>query len=151
MMIPGLAPFTPDFQESLAFANRPCWSSNASSPMYQTLPCLSWAYQSNVRSTRFPCSDTVSRTTVQRMPRICFVWRVTTMSSVWGVLPLTPLKWKPVPGFNGKYRLSTAVTKFAGSLFGDYVPWIDARLDADCGTVVCAVADGCRLVWSDEP
>jgi hypothetical protein len=56
--------------------------------MYQTLPCLSWAYQSNVRSTGFPWSDTVSRTTVHRIPRICFVCCVTTMSSVWAVVPL---------------------------------------------------------------
>jgi hypothetical protein len=42
MMIPGLAPSTPDVQESLARTKRPCWSSSEFSPMYQTLPCLSW-------------------------------------------------------------------------------------------------------------
>jgi hypothetical protein len=42
--------------------------------MYQTLPSSSWAYQSKVRSTGAPCSETVSRTTVDAMPRITFVW-----------------------------------------------------------------------------
>jgi hypothetical protein len=41
-MIPGLARSTPDVQESLARTKRPCWSSSEFSPMYQTLPCLSW-------------------------------------------------------------------------------------------------------------
>jgi hypothetical protein len=90
MMIPGLAPSTPDCHESLALTKRPFLRSNESSPMYQTLPCLSCAYQSSVRSTARPCSDTVSRTTVQRTPRMRLVrWR-TTSSSVCGVVPRTP-------------------------------------------------------------
>ena len=64
MMMPGLAPWTPAVQESLALTKRPCFFSSDFSPMYQTLRCLSWAYQSKVRSTGRPCSDTVSRTTV---------------------------------------------------------------------------------------
>ena len=77
-MIPAFAPLTPASQESLARTKRPPFSSSASSPMYQTFPCLSCAYQSKVRSTGLPCSDTVSRTTVHLMPRIRFVCRVTT-------------------------------------------------------------------------
>jgi hypothetical protein len=73
MMIPGFAPLTPDCHESPARTKRPFFSSRESSPIYQTLPCLSCAYQSNVRSTGFPCSDTVSRTTVHLIPRIRLV------------------------------------------------------------------------------
>jgi hypothetical protein len=58
--------------------------------MYQTLPRLSCAYQSNVRSIGRPCSDTVSRTTVQVTPSTFLVRCVTTMSSVYGVVPLRP-------------------------------------------------------------
>ena len=64
--------------------------SNITLPMYQTLPCLSCAYQSKVRSTAFPCSETVSRTTVHLTPRIIFVRWVTIMSSFCGVLPAKP-------------------------------------------------------------
>ena len=82
MMIPGLPPFTPACQESSARTRRPCFRSREFSPMYQTLPCLSCAYQSKVRSTAVPCSDTVSRTTVHLIPRMSFVRCVTTTSSV---------------------------------------------------------------------
>ena len=93
MMIPGFAPLTPPSHESLAFTNLPFWSSRVSSPMYQTFPSLSWAYQSKVRSIGFPREDTMSRTTVLLTPRISFVWWVTTLSSVCGVFPssATPL------------------------------------------------------------
>ncbi len=93
MMIPGLAPFTPASQESLALTNLPCRSSRVSSPMYQTFPYRSCAYQSNVFSIGLPRDDTLSRTTVDLTPRISFVWWVTTMSSVCGVFPssATPL------------------------------------------------------------
>jgi len=54
-----------------------------------------------------------------------------------------------VPGFNGKYALSIVVTKLAESIFGEYVPWIGARLDADpCAAVVVVVDCDCLL---DEP
>ena len=86
--------------------------------MYQTLPSLSWAYQSKVSSTARPCSDTVSRTIVHLMPRIRLCLCRTTESSVWGVLPRTPSMWKPVPGFSGKYRLSTFLANLAGSIDG---------------------------------
>jgi hypothetical protein len=112
MMMPGLAPFTPDFHESLALTKRPCFRSSEFSPMYQTLPSLSCAYQSKVSSTARPCSDTVSRTIVHVMPRIRLCLRSTTESSVCGVLPRTPSMWKPVPGFSGKYGLSIRLTKF---------------------------------------
>jgi hypothetical protein len=56
--------------------------------MDQTSPSRSCAYQSNVRSTGLPCSDTVSRTTTHLMPRIRFVRCVTTMSSLCGAAPL---------------------------------------------------------------
>jgi hypothetical protein len=93
MMIPGCAPSTPASQESSIFTKRPCFSSRVSSPMYQTFPAVSWAYQSKVRSIGLPCEETVSRTTVDGTPRIIFVWWVTTMSSVCGVFPssATPL------------------------------------------------------------
>ena len=55
--------------------------------MYQTFPYLSWAYQSKVLSICFPPEDTMSLTTVLFTPRISFVWRVTTMSSLCGVFP----------------------------------------------------------------
>ena len=89
-MIPAFAPLTPASQESLARTKRPPFSSSASSPMYQTFPCLSWAYQSKVRSTGFPCSETVSRTTVQRTPSTYLMRCVTTMSSVCAVVPRKP-------------------------------------------------------------
>jgi hypothetical protein len=36
-----------------------------------------------------------------------------------------------VPGFSGQYGLSIVATKFAGSIEGEYFPWIGARLDAE--------------------
>ena len=86
-MIPGSAPATPPVQESLAFEKCPWWSSLVPSPMYQTFPCLSWAYQSKVRSTGWPCWETVSRMTVAGTPMIVLVRCVTTSLSVCFVLP----------------------------------------------------------------
>src|SRR4029450_6626978 len=90
MMMPGCAPSTPDFHESLALTKRPPFSSKESSPMYQTLPSSSCAYQSKVRSTGAPCSETVSRTTVAAMPRITLGSLVTASTSLGGVVPRTP-------------------------------------------------------------
>jgi hypothetical protein len=90
--------------------------------MYQTFPRRSWAYQSKVRSTAFPCSETVSRTTVHRTPRTNLVLFVTTTSSVCGVPSVTPSKWNLDPGRSGKYALSIVRTKLAGSIVGMYGP-----------------------------
>src|SRR5262249_9702289 len=118
----GLPPFTPACHESLARAKRPFFSSSDFSPMYQTFPSLSCAYQSNVRSIGFPCSDTVSRTTVHLIPSTRLVRCVTTMSSVCAVPSLVPRKWNAVPGTSGKYGLSIFPTKSAGSIVGEYGP-----------------------------
>jgi hypothetical protein len=79
---------------------------------------LSWAYQSKVSSIARPCSETVSRTMVHLIPRMRLCLRRTTESSRCGVRPRTPSMWKPVPGFSGKYGLSTRLTKFEGLIEG---------------------------------
>ena len=59
--------------ESLVLTKRPFLNSRESSPMYQTFPNLSWAYQSKVRSIGLPRDETVSRTTTLDTPRMTFV------------------------------------------------------------------------------
>ena len=59
----------------------PSSNSLVSSPRYQMLPHVSWAYQSNVSSITSPSSVTTSCTTVAGMPRIVFVRSVTVTST----------------------------------------------------------------------
>ena len=59
----------------------PSSNSFVSSPRYQTLPHVSWAYQSNVSSITWSPSVTMSCTTVAGMPRIVFVRSVTVTST----------------------------------------------------------------------
>ena len=51
----------------------PLWISAVSSPKYQTLPSLSWAYQSSVISTGLPPSLTTSWTTRAVTPSPIFL------------------------------------------------------------------------------
>jgi len=55
MMIPGCAPFTPHCHDpSVVFTLPRASSSAVASPRYQTLPPVSCAYQSLVRSSSLP-------------------------------------------------------------------------------------------------
>jgi hypothetical protein len=58
--------------------------------MYQTLPCLSWAYQSKVRSSGLPPAKTWSRTTVASMPMMRFFLCVTRTVFSSRVFPSSP-------------------------------------------------------------
>jgi hypothetical protein len=90
--------------------------------MYQTLPCLSWAYQSNVRSSGFPPDHTLSSTTTASMPMMRFFRRVTRTMFSSRVVPSspTPLYRNTVPGLSGRYGLSIGPPKSAGSMSGLY-------------------------------
>ena len=91
MKSPGLAPSTPDCQLPSRVITLPALLSSAvSSPMYQTLPCLSWAYQSQVFSTGFPCTVVMSCTTVQVTPSMTLVWPVAVKTSTVGSPSFTP-------------------------------------------------------------
>ena len=53
MKMPPFAPSRPFRKEPSVLVTLPCaFSSAVFSPRYQTVPCLSWAYQSVVRSAR---------------------------------------------------------------------------------------------------
>src|SRR4051794_502413 len=115
MMIPA-APVTPACQEPAVLTTLPFLYSLVSSPMYQTLPSLSWAYQSNVSSIVSPSCVNVSRTTVTAMPPICFVWSVTVMTSFEMAPSASTSRYSHSdPTARGQYGLSIVVTKFAGS------------------------------------
>jgi hypothetical protein len=70
MMIPGCAPSTPASNEPARVTSLPFSYSAVSSPMYQTFPSESWAYQSSVISTASLVfvSVTTSRTTRASTP-----------------------------------------------------------------------------------
>src|SRR5215211_782447 len=110
MMIPGLAPFLPASHEPPVLT-LPFLYSLEFSPKYQTLPFLSWAYQSKVFSVRLPCAHTLSSTTTHFTPIICLVEWVTVITSRSAFPPLLPRYTKVVPGFRGKYLLSILVVK----------------------------------------
>ena len=57
------------------------FSSAVLSPRYQTVPCLSWAYQSVVRSARTPLRERRSETTAARIPAMFLVLPVTFITS----------------------------------------------------------------------
>ena len=88
--MPGLPLPTPAVHEPSSFTQWPCSKLLESSPMYQTLPCLSWAYQSNVRSSGLPREKTWSRTTVASMPMMRFFRWVTKTVFSSRVLPSSP-------------------------------------------------------------
>ena len=85
-MMPGSAPSTPASHEPSVLETSPFSYSLVSSPMYQTLPSWSWAYQSNVSSASSPSTYTVSRTTVVETP---MTWRrsLVTSTSIRSVSP----------------------------------------------------------------
>ena len=68
MMMPGRAPSTPASKDPWRVVSAPSSNSAVFSPRYQTLPAVSWAYQSTVSSISLPSSVTVSRTTAASMP-----------------------------------------------------------------------------------
>ncbi len=85
-----------------------------SSPRYQTLPSVSWAYQSKVSSTSSPSAVTVSRTTVAVIPMTSLVSSVTT-TSIRSTSPLSsPSYTHRLPGVRGISGLSIPVTKSEG-------------------------------------
>ena len=93
MKMPGPAPLTPDCQVPAVVVTLPAALYSAVfSPKYQTLPCLSCAYQSSVFSIGLPCTVVTSRTTVQVTPSITLVWPVATNLSTVGSPSLTPLE-----------------------------------------------------------
>src|SRR5262245_31332657 len=88
---PGSPPFTPASHEPSVPTSTPFAYCLASSPKYQTLPCLSWAYQSWVSSSSPPFTNTVSITSTQVTPmRTLVEWVTSTIlsSSPASVTPL---------------------------------------------------------------
>src|SRR6266540_5462089 len=112
--MPAFASLTPASHDPSLRTHLPFTKSEESSPRYQTLPCLSCAYQSKVFSSRLPPTSTWSRTTVARMPRITFVLWVTKTETRRAFPSCVPRKRKVVPGRSGKYLLSIRLTKSLG-------------------------------------
>src|SRR3954469_12524621 len=114
--MPARAPWAPACQEPSRLFTWPRRSSSlVASPRYQTLPCLSCAYQSSVSSaTPPPLKNTRSWTTTALMPRMVFVLWVTVMTSVCRSPSFSPLYRSVVPGRSGNHGLSTRLTKFEG-------------------------------------
>src|SRR5262245_19800897 len=116
MMMPALAPFFPASHEPCVVISVPWSYVLVSSPKYQTFPCLSCAYQSNVSSITEPSAIlTTSWTTVIGTVRIVFLSRVT--STVLNSSPSLRMLWyvKTLPGGSGKYGLVTPPTKLFAS------------------------------------
>src|SRR5947207_817452 len=110
--MPARAALTPACQVPSVLVTLPCGSSSAvSSPKYQTLPALSCAYQSVVRSPRWPCTYRRSLTALHGAPWIVFVVVVALTTSREGLPSFTPLYVQVVPGFSGNQGLSTRETK----------------------------------------
>ena len=89
-----------------------------SSPMYQTLPCLSCAYQSNVASMTLPRVVSRSRITLAVTPMICLVWPVTVYVSTVGSPSLTPTDTHERPFTSGNQGLSIVGTKSPAAVAG---------------------------------
>src|ERR1700716_1173338 len=117
MMTPGSAPSTPASQVPAVLDTTPLVYSLVSSPKYQTLPAVSWAYQSDVRSSSAP--DTMSRTTIVRTPRMSLVSLVTVSSIRSGSPSRLPSYTITVPGTSGKYLLVILSVNWAGSTLGE--------------------------------
>src|SRR5512147_812136 len=78
MKMPPFAPSRPAVNEPSVLITLPLeFSSAVASPRYQTVPDLSWAYQSLVRSVTRPPWMTRSWTTLARTPAISLVLCVT--------------------------------------------------------------------------
>src|SRR5215204_1475108 len=101
MMIPGFAPCLPASHEPLVLNTSPCLYSFESSPKYQTLPFLSWAYQSKVFSVSLPPAHTLSSTTTHFTPITFLVEWVAVLTSRSRFPPLLPRYTKVVPGLRG--------------------------------------------------
>ena len=73
------------------------------SPKYQTLPAVSWAYQSKVFSTTLPCSSlATSWTTVVVTPATTLVRSVTVTTLVSSPSGEVVRYFHTVPGTNGR-------------------------------------------------
>src|SRR4029453_7858907 len=116
-MMPGIAPSLPASHEPARLTTLPFSNSAVCSPMYQTLPAESCAYQSTVSSTIWPSLRAVSRTTRAVIPFANFlVDVVATMTMCCGDSPSSTPRWiHRVPGFIGPYGLVMAALKSAGS------------------------------------
>src|SRR3954451_15232161 len=117
MKIPARAPSTPARHDPSRLVTRPtAFSSAVASPKYQTLPRLSCAYQSFVRSARRPPTETRSSTSVQRTPRMSWVRFVTVTTSRPRLPSFSPTYTSVVPGLSGNHGLSTVRTKPAAGV-----------------------------------
>src|SRR5215218_5383690 len=111
MMTPGLAPALPASHDPSVLTLPFFLYSLVFSPKYQTLPFLSWAYQSKVFSLSLPCAHTLSSTTTHFTPIICLVEWVTVITSRSVAFLVFLRETKVVPGLRGKYLLSIVVVK----------------------------------------
>src|ERR671921_2314400 len=118
MMTPGSAPALPASHEPSVLTLPFFLYSLEFSPKYQTLPFLSWAYQSKVFSLSLACANTLSSTTTHFTPIICLVEWVTLITSRSVVFLVVRRETKVVPGFRGKYLLSIVVVKSEGLMLG---------------------------------
>src|SRR5829696_6899465 len=114
MMTPGSAPSLPTSHE-LSVLTLPFLYYLEFSAKYQTVPFLSWAYQSKVFSLSLACAHTLSSTTT---PIICLVEWVKVITSRSVVFLVFRRETKVVPGFRGKYLLSIVVVKSEGLMLG---------------------------------
>src|SRR2546428_9521847 len=112
--MPAVAPLTPACHDPSLRTHLQLAKSEESSPRYQTFPNLSCPYQSKVFSSRLPSTNTWSRTTAARIPRIVFVLCVTNTETRRAFPSCVPRKRNVVPGRSGKYLLSIRVTKSLG-------------------------------------
>src|SRR5262245_49373468 len=120
MMIPDRAPFTPASQEPEVSGVPSAAYATVSSPRYHTLPRVSCAYQSVVRSSTLPSCSATSVITVAVTPSITFVWSVTVTVSRRG-WPSFRTRYTIVrPTGSGKYGLSMGApaTNIPGSNAG---------------------------------
>src|SRR5262245_22409516 len=115
MILPGSAPSTPPSHEPSLLVFTPSYAV-VSSPMYQSVPVSSCAYQSYVSSTIMPPERAVSRTTMQVTPMMTLVSLVTDTVTISPVS--STLYSNTVPGTSGKYWLFTPETKCTGSILG---------------------------------
>ena len=82
MKMPPCAASRPFRNEPSVLVTLPlAFSSAVFSPRYQTVPRLSWAYQSVVRSAKRPLRKSLSLTTAAWIPVIVFTFRFTVITS----------------------------------------------------------------------
>src|SRR4051794_10887399 len=118
MKMPGRAPCFPAVHEPSVLVTLPCSSSSAvSSPRYQTLPALSCAYQSLVRSSKASPMYNMSCTTTALTPSTTFVAVPTVTTSREASPSFEPVYFHTEPGSSGNHVLSTrgVAGKFAAA------------------------------------